>query len=55
MFYVNVTTTRSKGKSRSDHDETHLHILTNVPTKYQRPTPYGLKDIAGQDFIGQRQ
>ena len=30
-----------KVKSRSDHDVAHLHILTNVPTKYQLPTPYG--------------
>ena len=30
-----------KVKSRSDHDVTHLHPLTNVPTKYQLPTPYG--------------
>ena len=29
-----------KVKSRSDHDVAHLHILTNVPTKYQLPTPY---------------
>ena len=36
-----VPTARSKVKSRSDHDTAHLHILTNVPTKYQLPTPYG--------------
>ena len=29
-------------KSRSCHDVAHLHPLTNVPTKYQFPTPYGL-------------
>ena len=27
--------TRSKVKSRSDHDAAHLHILTNVPNKYE--------------------
>ena len=31
-----------KVKSRSHHDVAHLHILINVPTKYQLPTPYGL-------------
>ena len=25
---------------RSDHDVAQLHPLTNVPTKYQLPTPY---------------
>ena len=44
---------RPKVKSKSDHDVAHLHPLTNVPTKYQLPTPYGFRDIAGQDFIGQ--
>ena len=32
ILKVNVTTTRSKVKSRSDHDIAHLHPLTNVPT-----------------------
>ena len=41
-----VTTARSKVKSRSHHDVAHLHSLTNVPTKYQVPTPYGFRDIA---------
>ena len=27
--------------ARSHHDVAHLHPLTNVPTKYQLPTPYG--------------
>ena len=35
---------RSKVKSRSDHDDAPLHLLTNVPTKYQLPTPYGFCD-----------
>ena len=30
-----------KVKSRSHHDAAHLHPLTNVPSKYQLPTPYG--------------
>ena len=30
-----------KVKGRSDHDVAHLQPLTNVPTKYQLPTPYG--------------
>ena len=29
-----VTMTWSKVKSRSHHDIAHLHLLTNVPTKY---------------------
>ena len=33
-------------KSWSDHDVAHLHHLTNVPTKYQLPTPYSCRDIA---------
>ena len=41
IFKLKVTTARSKVKSRSDHDVAHLHPLTNVPTKYQLPTPYG--------------
>ena len=32
--------TKSKVKSRSD-DAAQLHPQTNVPTKYQLPTPYG--------------
>ena len=30
-----------KVKSRSHHDVAHLHPPTNVPTKYQLPTPCG--------------
>ena len=30
-----------KVKSRSHHDAAHLQPLTNAPTKYQLPTPYG--------------
>ena len=38
---VKVTTARSNVKSRLYNDGAHLHLLTNVPTKYQLPTPYG--------------
>ena len=41
IFKLKVATARSKVKSRSDHDVAHLHPLTNVPIKYQLPTPYG--------------
>ena len=41
---------RSKVNSRSENDIAHLHPVTNVPTNYQLPTPYGFRDIAGQDF-----
>ena len=40
-FIVQGYTARSKVKSRSDHDVALLHTLTNIPTKYQLPTPYG--------------
>ena len=43
-----------KVKSRSDHDAAHLHPLTNVPTKYQLPTPYGFQDIAQTRFYRSR-
>ena len=44
---------RLKVKSRSHHDIAHQHSLTNVPTKYQLPTPYAFQDIAGTRFTGQ--
>ena len=46
--------TRSKVKSKSDHDTAHLHPLANVPTKYQLPTPYGFRDIARTRFYRSR-
>ena len=46
--------TRSKVKSKSHHDAAHLQPLTNVPTKYQLPTPYGFRDIAQTRFYGSR-
>ena len=45
-----VTMTRSKVKSKSHHDTAHLQPLTNVPTKYQLPTPYNFGDIAQTRF-----
>ena len=54
ILYVKVTTARSKVKSRSHHDVAHLHSLTNVPTKYQLPTPYGFRDIARTRFSNSR-
>ena len=45
---------RSKVKSWSDQDVAHLHPLTNVPTKYQLPTPYGFPDIAWTRFSNSR-
>ena len=44
----------SKVKSRSNHDVAHLHPLTNVPTKYQLPIPYGFRDIAQTRFSNSR-
>ena len=43
-----------KVKSWSDHDVAHLHPLTNVPSKYQLPTPYGFRDIAWTRFYRSR-
>ena len=40
-------------KLRSHYDVAHLHLLTNVPTKYQLTTPYRFQDIARTNFIGQ--
>ena len=39
-----------KVKSRSQHDVAHLQAPTNVPNKYQLPTPYGFRDIARTRF-----
>ena len=38
----------------SDHDAAQLYPLTNVPTKYQLPTPYGFRDIARTRFYRSR-
>ena len=54
ILKVKVTTTRSKVKLRSHHDNIHLWPLTNVPTKYQLPTPYGFRDIAQTRFYRSR-
>ena len=45
---------RSKVKSRLDYDNANLLPLTNVPTKYQLPTPYGFRDIARTRFYRSR-
>ena len=54
ILQVKVTTARSKVKSRSRHDVAHIHTLTNVPTKYQLPTPYSFRDIARTRFYRSR-
>ena len=51
IFKLKVTKARSKVKSRSHHDVAHLHSLTNVPTKYQLPTPYGFRDTGRTNFF----
>ena len=43
----------SKLKSRSHH-VAHLHPLTNVPNKYQLPTPYSFRDITLTGFYRSR-
>ena len=45
---------RSKVKLWSHQDVAQLHPLTNVPTKYQLPTPYGFRDIARTRFYRSR-
>ena len=54
ILKVKVTTTRSKVKSRSHHDVAHLHPLTNVPSRYQLPTPHGFRDRARKKFFRSR-
>ena len=54
ILYVTVTTARSNVKSRSHSDTAHLHPLTNVPTKYQLPTPFSFRDIAQTRFYTSR-
>ena len=51
IFKLKVTTARSKVQLRSDHDVAHLHPLTNVPAKYQLPTPYDFWDRAQTNFF----
>ena len=43
-----------KVKSRSHQNVAEQHPLTNVPTKYQLPTPYGFRDIAQTIFYSSR-
>ena len=44
ILKFNVTTARSKFKSRSHHNDGLLQPTNNVPTKYQLSTPYGFGD-----------
>ena len=53
-FIVKVTKARSKVKSRPYHDDVYLQPLTNVPTKYQLPTPYAFHDIPRIRFSNSR-
>ena len=50
IFKLKVSVARSKVKSRSHHDVAHQHPLTNVPTKYQLPTPYSSWDTGWTNF-----
>ena len=45
IIKVKVTTAWSKVKSRSNYNIVHLHLLANVPTKYELPTPYEFRDM----------
>ena len=46
FFKVKGIMARLKVKSRSNYDIAQLYPLTNVPTKYQLPTPFGFRDMA---------
>ena len=39
------------GRAKRSHHDAHLHTLTNVPTKCQPSTPYGIKDKAWTKFM----
>ena len=52
--YFQSSVSYIKVKSRSHHDVAHLQPLTNVPTKYQLPTPYAFQDIAQTRFSNSR-
>ena len=43
-----------KGQIKVTHDVAHLQPPTNVPTKYQLPTPYGCHDIVRTRFYRSR-
>ena len=49
-FKVQGHYSKTKGQTRSHHDVAHLQPPTNVPTKYQLPTPYSFRDIAHTRF-----
>ena len=49
ILKVKVIAATSKVISRSHH--VSLHLPTNVPTKYQHPTPYGFSDTAWTRFF----
>ena len=51
---VRATCDYGKVKSRSGHDVAYLHRVTNVPTQYQLPTPYGCRDITRTRFYRSR-
>ena len=43
-----------QGQSRSHHGVAHLQLPTNVPNKYQLPTPYSFRDITQTRFYRSR-
>ena len=46
-----VTMTRSKLKSRLQHDLSHLQPLNNIPPTHQPPTLNGCRDIAPDKIL----
>ena len=54
-FYRSRSLHQGHITSRSHNDIAHLHPLTNVPTKYKLPIPYGFRDMARLDFKGKGQ
>ena len=49
MSHIWQVNTFSQSQSERSHHDAHLHPLTNVLTKCQPSTPYGIQEI-GQDF-----
>ena len=54
FFKFNIIIARSKVKSRSNFEVAHLHPRTNVPTKYELPTPYSFQDMVWTRFLRSR-
>ena len=50
MSQIWQVNTLCQSQSERSHHDAHLHPLTNVPTKFQHPTPYRIQEIARTGF-----